>query len=246
MVDPGARIGLEKYNRVVVLTGAGISVASGLRPFRGPGGLWTEEGNAVFATPKAFEDRPAGAWKLFGELRAQALAAEPNAAHLALADAERRLAARGAELLLVTQNVDRLHARAGSKNVVELHGMVFRTRCSRSGCDLAAFDDEDPHADAVPTCPRCGSVLRPDVVLFEEMIPVDAERRVKTALRDVDLFIAIGTSGTVSPASNFVRSADLVRARTVLVNLEPLVPRNRLYDDEYLGRAEEILPQLLA
>jgi NAD-dependent deacetylase len=197
------------------------------------------------ATPRALAERPLDVWRLFGGLRAQARAAKPNAAHLALAAAEQRLAP-DATLCLVTQNVDGLHQRAGSRNVVELHGSAFRTRCSADACELEPFEDTDAHADAVPKCPRCGANLRPDIVLFEEMIPVDPERKVKQALRDCDLFVALGTSGTVSPASNFVRSAELCRARTVLINLEPMKPRHPAYDEEYLGRAEEIAPILLA
>lgn len=238
-------LGLDRYRHVVVLTGAGVSVASGLRPYRGPGGLWEEAGVADLATPAALVARPAEVWKLFGAVRAEARAAAPNAAHFALAEAERRVAAAGDELTLITQNIDGLHQRAGSENVIELHGSAFRTRCSAEPCDLAPFADDDPHPGSPPQCPRCGSVLRPDVVLFEEAIPGGAEWRAKRALRDVDLFLAAGTSGTVSPASNFVRAAELARARTVLVNLEPMNPRNPAYDEEYLGRAEELLPILL-
>ncbi len=177
-------------------------------------------------------------------LRRQVKAASPNAAHLALARAERQVTG-ARQWTLVTQNIDGLHQAAGSRNVVELHGSVFRTRCTSASCELPPFRDEEDHAGAVPRCPRCGSVLRPDVVLFEEAIPVDAEWQAKRALRDCDMFLAIGTSGTVAPASNFVRSAEYVRARTVLVNLEPMKPRHPAYDEEILGRAEEILPGLL-
>jgi NAD-dependent deacetylase len=198
---------------------------------------------AELATPRALAERPDDVWRLFGPLRTQARAARPNAAHRALAGLERRLGP--GVVTLVTQNVDGLHQRAGSSNVVELHGTVFRTRCSASSCDLAPFDDEDPHAGPAPNCPRCGAVLRPDVVLFDEAIPGAAEWHAKRALRDCDLFLAAGTSGTVSPASSFVRAAEYARARTVLVNLEPMMPRHPAYDEEHLGRAEDLLPALL-
>lgn len=123
---------------------------------------------------------------------------------------------------------------------------TVRTRCSNNACELEAYEDDSPHTEGVPTCPRCNAILRPDVVMFEEMIPAHAEWTVKKALRECDLFLAIGTSGTVSPASNFVRSAEFGRARTVLVNLEPMRPRHPAFDEEYLGRAEELLPVLLA
>ncbi|APR78729.1 NAD-dependent protein deacetylase of SIR2 family protein [Minicystis rosea] len=227
----------------MVLTGAGVSVASGLRPYRGPGGLWEEAGVAQLATPEALAERPGEVWRLFGSVRVAARAAHPNAAHEALAAVERRLGE--AAFTLVTQNIDGLHQRAGSRNVIELHGSVFRTRCNTASCDLAPFEDDDPHAESVPACPRCGGVLRPDVVLFDEPIPGGVEWQAKRALRDCDLFVAVGTSGTVSPASNFVRAAEFARARTVLVNLEPMKPRHPAYDEEYLGPAEALLPVLL-
>ena len=99
---------------------------------------------------------------------------------------------------------------------------------------------------AVPACPDCGSALRPDIVLFNEPLPVEAEWRVKRSLRDCDLFIAVGTSGTVSPAANFVRGAEYAGARTVLVNLTPMMPPNPYFQEEYLGKAEELLPFLLS
>jgi NAD-dependent deacetylase len=236
-------LGVDRYRNIVVLTGAGVSVASGLRPYRGPGGLWEEAGVAQLATPSALEERPDEVWRLFGTLRTQARAASPNAAHHAIAKLEQRL---GPDMVtVITQNVDGLHQRAGSSKVLELHGTAFRSRCSSGACDLAPFDDEDPHEGPAPRCPRCGAALRPDVVLFDEAIPGGVEWQAKRALRDCDFFLAVGTSGTVSPASNFVRAAEYARARTVLVNLEPMRPRHPAYDEEYLGRAEEILPMLL-
>jgi NAD-dependent deacetylase len=237
-------LGVDRYRNIVVLTGAGVSVASGLRPYRGPGGLWENTGVAELATPKALAERPGDVWRLFGSVRVEARAARPNAAHEALAAVERKLG-DGAQFTLITQNIDQLHQRAGSRNVIELHGSVFRTRCSADACDLQPFDDEDPHAGSRSRCPRCGAGLRPDVVLFDEAIPGGAEWQAKRALRDCDFFLAVGTSGTVSPASNFVRAAEFARARTVLVNLEPMKPRHPAYDEEYLGRAEELLPVLL-
>lgn len=237
-------LGIERYSNIVVLTGAGVSVASGLRPYRGTGGIWEEDGVAELATPTALRERPEKVWALFGALRRQVRTAAPNAAHLALARAEQNLA-EGRQWTLITQNVDGLHQVAGGRNVVELHGSLFRTRCSSPSCDLPPFRDDEPHTDTVPECARCRAVLRPDIVLFDEAIPVDAERQAKRALRDCDLFVAVGTSGTVSPASNFVRSAEYAGARTVLVNLDPMKPRHPAYDEEVLGRAEEILPVLL-
>lgn len=234
-------IDVSQYRRVVVLTGAGVSVASGLRPYRGPGGLWTEAGHESLATLDQFRSNPEPAWTLFGTLRNEAREASPNAAHRALAEVERRCPR---EVTVVTQNVDGLHRRAGSSNVIELHGSIFRSRCADSACEQPAFEDRE-YAGGVPRCPTCAGLALPDVVLFGEPMPVDAEWAVKMALREVDLFIAVGTSGTVSPASGYVRSADYNRARTVYVNLEAMEPPNPYFQESHLGRAEEVLPRLL-
>jgi NAD-dependent deacetylase len=238
------RVILSLYRRIVILTGAGVSAASGIRTFRGAGGLWEEMDPAQAGSLSALKTQPKAVWQLFGPLRRQLSSALPNAAHEALAAAEARLTPRQ-HWSLLTQNVDGLHQRAGSRAVVELHGTVHRTRCSREDCSLPPFEDAATHEDNVPLCPRCGSPLRPDVVLFEEPIPAAQEMQAKAALRECDLFIAVGTSGAVTPAANFVRSADYAGARTILVNLEPMEPRNRYFQEEYLGRAEELLPQLI-
>ena len=230
------------YRNIVVLTGAGISAASGLRTYRGSGGLWTEMDPESFSTADALTDDLAKVWPFYSEMRAAVLAAAPNEAHRALAALQ---LAPGASLTLVTQNVDELHQQAGSKDVVELHGSLFRTRCSNARCTLPSFHDTALYNDRVPTCSICGAALRPDIVGFGEPLPIEAEMRVKRALRDCDLFIAIGTSGTVAPAANFVRGADYAGAMTVYVNLEPMEGDNRYFKQIVLGKAEEVLPELL-
>jgi NAD-dependent deacetylase len=242
-------LGIARYRKIVVLTGAGVSVASGLRPYRGEGGVWGEIDPDEVATAAAFARDPAKVWSHFGAFRAQVAAAEPNAAHRALADAESKLG-DGAELIVITQNIDALHARAGSTNVIELHGRLNRTRCS--ACDRPPFDDDAYDGEDerhVPSCDRCGAPLRPDIVLFDEVLSARADHDAKRALRDCDLFVAVGTSGTVAPASRFVRAAKYEQARAVLVNLD--APRDPTsaevgFDEEILGRAEELLPLLLA
>ncbi len=236
-------IDFPSYKRIVILTGAGISVASGLRPYRGPGGLWNDEEVRRAAMVQTLQERPALTWQLYGELRMPVRTARPNAAHLALARLEEAKRA-DQQFLLITQNVDGLHQRAGSKKVLELHGNVTFTRCTNQSCDLAPFDDGQDHSAQVPCCPRCGSVLRPDIVLFGEYLPIDTLRQSTQALRACDLFIAIGTSGVVTPASQFVELAEVAGARTIYVNLEPMEPRNPAFQEEILGRAEELLPRL--
>jgi NAD-dependent deacetylase len=232
------------YSRVVVLTGAGVSVASGLRPYRGPGGLWTEVEASGVADAAALRDRPAEVWRFFAAARQAVLAARPNAAHLALARLEQGVTGRGGRFTLITQNVDGLHQRAGSQAVLEIHGTLARSRCTRVECTQPAFADERVD-ESCPPCPRCGQPLRPDVVLFGEPLPVEAEHLAKRALRDCDFFLAVGTSGTVTPAASFVRWAEVNGARTLLVNLEPMSPPNPAFQQELLGRAEELLPELV-
>lgn len=238
------QLDLSRYQHIVILTGAGVSAESGLRTYRGPGGVWDEHQVAEYGNVRALAENPAKTWQLFGGLRDDIRRAQPNAAHRALAQAEARLRP-DQRFLLVTQNVDGLHRQAGSRRIVELHGTLLKTRCSDAACKLPPFDDGQAHQDSVPPCPLCGAPLRPDVVLFDEELPALAMWETKRALRDCDLFIAIGTSGSVAPASNFVRSAEYAGARTVFVNLEPLSPPNPAFREVHLGRAGELLPALL-
>lgn len=238
------RIDISRYYSIVALTGAGISAGSGLRTYRGPGGVWEERNVEEYGNIRTLVEHPERTWELFGSMRTPLREAEPNAAHVTLARMEASLSP-DRQFLLITQNIDGLHQRAGSRNVAELHGNVGRTRCSSPACKLEPYVDEDPHAMEVPRCPRYKSVLRPDIVLFGEPVAPMAAWQAKRALRDCDLFLAIGTSGTVSPASNFVRSAEYAGARTVYINLEPMMPPNPAFREEYLGRAETVVPKLL-
>lgn len=236
-------INVEQYHNIVVLTGAGISVASGLPSYRGPEGLWQDEDVAQYALAETWETDPLGVWQAFASMRAAIAGAVPNAAHRALADLERRLPA-DASFHLITQNVDGLHQAAGSAEVIELHGNLHFTRCNSDECASAPFRDTRTSFDELPICEVCGGIQRPNIVLFGEWIPAEPEHRSRRALRDCDLFIAVGTSGTVTPASNFVRGANYVGARTILVNLEPMEPANPYFDEEILGRAEDVLVEL--
>lgn len=235
---------LKDFRNVVVLSGAGISVASGLKTFRGPSGLWNQEEALSLSSIDSLKNRPDKFWNFWGSFRKTMQEAQPNEAHLALSRWEAQIA-DGQRFTLITQNVDELHQRAGSRNVVEIHGSNFRTRCSGENCTLKPYADSKPFAEGAPKCALCSKVLRPDIVLFGEALPFDAMFKCKTALRDCDLFIAVGTSGTVYPASGFVEWAKLSGARTVLVNLEELESGDHLFEQTYLGKAEEILPELL-
>ena len=238
-------INSSQYRNIVILTGAGISVASGIPSFRGQGATEGAINPLEASTTSSLQNTPEVIWQVYGSLRNRLATAQANTSHLKLAEFENRLSAEQ-NFTLITQNIDGLHQRAGSNNVVEIHGNVSHTRCSNDTCSLEPFSDERSYDDELPTCPLCNSPLRPDIVLIGERIPLDEEWLVKRALRDCDLFIAVGTSGTVAPASNFVRSADYSGARTILINLEKMQPKNPYFQEEYLGYAEDLLPVLLA
>jgi NAD-dependent deacetylase len=197
--------------RVVVLTGAGISAESGLATFRDADGLWEGHDPMVVATPEAYAADPDLVQRFYDQRRAALLRVRPNPAHHALARLEEVL---GEHLLLVTQNVDDLHERAGSRRVVHMHGRLRAAWCT--ACD-ARHDWHGPLVD-LPPCPGCGAErLRPDVVWFGE-VPYDMDR-IEEALWDCDLFVSIGTSGLVHPAAGFVQYALARGARTVELNL---------------------------
>jgi len=230
--------------RVTFLTGAGVSVASGINPFRGPGGLWNEVDVMMWATSAAMERDPAGCFLAHRKFAQVVADARPNPAHLALAQFAQTHSA--GKVVIITQNVDGLHQRAGSTNVIEIHGSLFRLRCPDPTCgarlDLTGTNDRP---EVAPECPKCARAMRYDIVLFDEYLDPDQERPVKDALRNCDVFIAVGTSGVVYPAASYVREADYAGARTYFVNVEPLDPPNPYFDDVVVGRAEEVLPVLL-
>lgn len=219
--------------RIVVLTGAGISAESGVPTFRDADGLW--EGHLVedVATPEGFERNPDLVQRFYDERRRAVASVVPNAAHRALARLE---GAVGEDLLVVTQNVDDLHERAGSSRVVHMHGELRRALCRACGARPAWDEDLEPR----PPCPACGErMLRPDVVWFGEM-PYELDR-IEAAVIACEVFVSIGTSGAVYPAAGYVALAAAFGAWTVELNLEPsdaLVP----FDDARVGRAGELVP----
>lgn len=238
------KLDISPEARVTFLTGAGVSVASGIRPYRGVGGLWNEVDVESWATAAAMARDPRACFQAHRKFAAIVADAKPNPAHIAMA-AFARAHTQG-RVVILTQNVDRLHQRAGSENVVEIHGSLFRLRCSDNHCE-AKLPFEDPHAstEEPPVCPQCGRLMRYDIVLFDEYLDPRDERAAKEALRHCDVFIAVGTSGVVYPAASFVREADFAGARTFFVNVEALSPPNPYFDEVMVGRAEEVLPVLL-
>jgi NAD-dependent deacetylase len=241
-----ARIGAAR--RVLVLSGAGISAASGIATYRGPGGMWSD---AELLAAHSASSLPASlpvVWAAKGALRAQLLLTGPNAAHQALVDLERHMVARGGELVIATQNIDGLHQRAGSTGVVELHGSVMYSRCSDRGCSLPPFYDEAVPAEGeMPMCPRCRRhPLRPAIVLFEEALPARAFRAAERAARTADVMVVVGTSGTVHPAIGLVDVAASAGAFCTLVNAEPWGHPHPSFDCQLVGPAEDVLPALVA
>ena len=217
---------------IVVLTGAGISAQSGLATFRDAGGVWSQVRLEDVATPEAFARDPARVQAFYNARRSQLSAAEPNAAHVALAHLEWRWPGR---LTLVTQNVDDLHERAGSGSVVHMHGSLRRARCQACGFSQPCDGD----LTEASRCAACtAGRLRPDIVWFGEM-PMHMDR-VEAALGACGLFVSIGTSGSVHPAAGFVASV-AGRAQTVELNLEPSANAGAFDRAEY-GPATEIVP----
>jgi NAD-dependent deacetylase len=206
---------LRNAKYVTVLTGAGVSAESGVPTFRdAQTGLWARFKAEELATPEAFQRNPKMVWEWYLHRRATLSQAAPNPGHLALAEIARRVPA----LTLVTQNIDGLHAKAGSSNVIELHGNIIRTKCF----DNAHVAEAQPGDTRVPPhCPLCGSLLRPDVVWFGEMLPPDAMERATDAARACDLFLNVGTSAMVYPAAELPVIAKRSGATVVEVNPDP-------------------------
>ncbi len=229
----------EEINKpvVVVLTGAGISAESGIRTFRAADGLWEEHRVEDVATPEGFARNPQLVQDFYNARRRQLQQPEikPNAAHLALARLEE---AFGDRFLLITQNIDNLHERAGNKNVVHMHGELLKVRCSQSGQVLEWTGDVTP-ADKCHCC-QFPAPLRPHVVWFGEM-PLGMDR-IYEALAHADVFIAIGTSGHVYPAAGFVHEAKLQGAHTVELNLEPSQVGSE-FEEKHYGLASQVVPE---
>ena len=233
---------LRKARAVVVLTGAGVSAESGIPTFRDAmDGLWSKFDPHELATPEGFARDPETVTRWYDWRREKCAAAEPNAAHLALARLEEHLAAQKRSFRLLTQNVDRLHQAAGSRNVVELHGTLWIWRCIRCGAEREERDV--PFREYPPRC-ACGGARRPAVVWFGETLPEDAIQKAYGALETCDLFFSIGTSAVVEPAASFIHTSRHHGARTVEINRDP-TPISNVVDWLLLGKAGEIMPALV-
>lgn len=225
--------------RVVVLTGAGISAESGVRTFRDNDGLWENHRIEDVATPEAWRADPELVWQFYQARRKQLLEVEPNPAHFALAELEQSFE----HFTLITQNVDDLHERAGSSNVIHMHGRLNTLRCEQSHRNEVRMSEDDLQ-DAFLSCTCCSepSRLRPDIVWFGET-PMEMAT-IYGALEKCEVFIVVGSSGHVYPAAGMVNIAKMIGAKTILVNLdEPLNAYD--FDEIHYGKAGELLPKLL-
>jgi NAD-dependent deacetylase len=228
---------LSKQTKVVVLTGAGISAESGVHTFRGEDGLWKKFRPEELATFDAFMANPELVWEWYEYRRKIIEEIKPNPAHLALVEFQNHFE----RFNLVTQNVDGLHQRAGSKNVVELHGNIRRNKCVKCG---ALYENLEKAIQGIPPKCTCGENIRPDVVWFGEMLPQDAINYAFAVSSDCDLFFSVGTSAVVHPAASLPLIAKRSGAYVVEANVEP-TEISHVVDETLIGKAGEIMPFLV-
>ena len=233
---------LRPNHRITAMSGAGVSAASGIPTFRGPGGMWGAHRAEDLATPEGFARDPVLVWKWYDWRRQQVAAARPNPAHDVLAGWSRSWD----HFTLITQNVDGLHERAGARDVVRFHGSIWELRCWNTCTSRGdPWWDETSQLEVLPPrCPRCGGLARPGVVWFGEGIDDSVIRRSREATR-CDVFLTVGTSALVYPAASLVHEAKRRGAFTAEINLES-TPASGLVDLSLRGPAEEILIEIEA
>jgi NAD-dependent deacetylase len=229
---------IRRHHRLVALTGAGISVESGIPDFRSPGGLWERFNPMEYATIQAFRKNPAKVWQLLLEMDLTLTAARPNPAHYALAELE----AKGKLMGVITQNVDNLHQAAGSKHVVEYHGNALRFVCDTC---RGLHPRETLDFGHTPLYCLCGGLVRPDVVFFGEPIPPAAQEEADRLAAACDLLLIIGTSGEVSPANYLPQTAKDHTAVIVENNLEHTILTRRVTDYFLPGKAGELWSEVI-
>lgn len=235
---PQAKQWLSEARRIAVLTGAGVSAESGVPTFRGPGGLWKTHRPEDLATPGAFARDPKLVWEWYDWRRGLLAKVEPNPGHAALAALEDR----SPDFTLITQNVDGLHERAGSRRIHRLHGSIWRVRCTECGAE--SNDDRVPLPELPPRC-GCGALVRPGIVWFGEPLPQTEWQAAERAATHCDLFVVAGTSAQVYPAAALVPMAAQAGARVIEINMED-TPLSGVAGISLRGKAGEILPQLIS
>jgi NAD-dependent deacetylase len=228
---------LGKASRVVALTGAGISAESGIPTFRGKNGLWRKYRAEELATPSAFHQDPELVWEWYNWRRGIIAPVEPNPGHKVLARWEKTFP----EFALISQNIDGLHWKAGSKNILELHGNIWKMRCTEEGTVIENFDS--PLKEIPPYCSSCGALLRPHVVWFGESLSPTILQRAFLLSSQCELMFVIGTSAVVQPAASLPLSATEAGAKIVEININP-TPLTPYVDISFMGKAGEILPRI--
>jgi NAD-dependent deacetylase len=230
---------LRTAEDVAVFTGAGVSAESGVPTFRGEDGIWKKFKPEELANFDAFIRNPELVWEWYRHRKQIIATIQPNAGHYALAALERRYK----NFAVITQNIDNLHRRAGSKTVYELHGNIERNYCI--SCRTQFSNEEILHREGVPRCDRCGGLIRPDVVWFGELLPMDQWELAEKAARRSDVFFSIGTSAIVYPAASLPQIAKRSGAYLVEINQEP-TPLTEIVDEFLAGKSGEILPELVS
>lgn len=239
---PGSDLGILKNKlasarAITVLTGAGISADSGVPTFRGTDGLWRNYRAEDLATPEAFERDPRLVWEWYNWRRELIAMKQPNPAHTTVVELERRYE----QFWLITQNVDGLHRTAGSRKLSEIHGNIWKVRCTE--CQSVEENRDVPIA-ILPTCRQCNGLLRPHIVWFGESLHAEDLARCASALQACDMLLVIGTSGVVYPAAGFASTAKEAGAFVAEINLDS-TPQSDLADLSMRGRAKDVVPLLL-
>lgn len=222
---------------IAVLTGAGISAESGVPTFRGENGLWREYRSEELATPGAFARDPKLVWEWYEWRRKIIKEAKPNPGHNALVDLENEKS----DFTLITQNIDGLHQLSGSRNLVEMHGNLWQIRCI--SCGIIEQSHDVPLKELPPRCKDCGSLGRPNVVWFGEIVPMSVIDKTLVAIEKCQVMLIVGTSGVVEPAVSMGLVAKQTGKTVIEVNLEPTI-NSPLYDLSIIGKSGEILPML--
>jgi NAD-dependent deacetylase len=235
-ISPALQEKLKSAKKVVVLTGAGVSAESGVPTFRGEGGLWRKYRPEELATPYAFQKDAKLVWEWYDWRRGLIAPLEPNPGHNSIAQMEEFYP----DFALVTQNIDGLHKKAGSRSIIELHGNIWRVRCTQEG--TITENKEVPLKEIPPYC-QCGALLRPDVVWFGESLPPEAIEQSFELSQNCELMFVVGTSAVVQPAASLPVVAKQSGAYVVEVNMEP-TPISSTVDQSFFGPAGKIMPIL--
>ena len=228
-------IDINKFKRIVFFTGAGMSAESGVPTYRGEGGVWHEYNWREYACQEAWETDPEKVFDFHDLRREEALKCFPHKGHEVITAIQEV----HANVLVVTQNIDGMHQRSGSNNVIELHGSIWRVRCDREGW----VKDDLNHGPFEKRKCDCGACLRPDIIWFSDMLDPDTVQQADAAVSQCDLFISIGTSGVVWPAAGYPQLSKSTGALCIELNPQPS-EQSLIYDRVYKGKAGELLPQL--